>query len=247
MVCCVKPLAVIFLDMDGVMSDRLDSEDTRNNIEWARKQIKAANPIYSDGSSMKKLRAKHLLRLRAGAQCLFPKALENLQSLIERVSQTMQVAIVISSAWRDELSVEELKNHVFADCFFRDLIIDKTPDDDSTYAKLKYFNKLAFDFKTPSDICNEKYGFKLDDVRGRQIDFWLKENSADRDIYSYVVIDDLFGESSELFSRHLDRFVQVNPNDLFSKKDADLAYEILNKKFLINEPFETSQTQPTFA
>ena len=229
MVSCVKPLAVIFLDMDGVMSDRMNPKES-SKIDKAYQEIQAANPIYSDRSSMSKGKAYNLLSRRAQAKCLSPDALENLSSLIERVSATMQVAIVISSAWRDEVSLDALQNHIFADCFFRDLIIDKIPDDESTYDRLKYFNKLASDFKTPSQICNEKYGFELKDSRGRQIDFWLKENRAERNIYSYVVIDDNVGYS-EIWKYHPDRFVNVNPSKLFSKKDADLAYDILSTEW----------------
>lgn len=211
MVSGIKPLAVVFLDIDGVLTDRLSNPDTRNNTYPQLDNIEASYPIYSNRSLMPADKSRDLLWGRAQARCFSPKALEHLKSLTTRVKALgCKLVFVISSNWKQAGSVAELKDHVFADHpWLSKRIIDKTPDGDSI-----------------GDHC-KKYGFPLKDVRGREIEFWLRENSTKLNIDRYVILDDVCDGSTEIQTRHPDHFVWVYSDRLFSKQDEDEAFEKL--------------------
>ncbi len=222
-----RPLAIAFLDMDGVMIDRLYNGRTQWAIGEKYTQL-LQQPRYAGRSVFSQAKAEYMAMKRAEAACLSESALERLQSLAQRVEDLgLRLVFVISSSWREFLTKEELIQDVFADQpWIAERILDKTPDDDASYASLKYHGELPKDFKTPSDHCLEEYGFSLKHYRGRQIEYWLRENCAIRDIYSYVILDDLYSSAAE-FDRHPGRFVSVNYEKLFSQMNEDAAFDIL--------------------
>jgi HAD domain in Swiss Army Knife RNA repair proteins len=187
-----KPTSIIFLDIDGVLiADRSNpqfAEKIRNKVKELFK--KRLNEGFTE------------LEWRIAASHFFSEtAKANLEKLIKKTSQIANVAIVISSDWREDGSVEDLREQVFSGCSFSRFIIDKTP----------YPSK------------NEKYGFNLS-TRARQIDFWLRENHEKLNIKSFVILDDI----DQGFSlRYPFQFVHVD--NLLSEQDVGKAYDIMTQ------------------
>jgi len=132
-----------------------------------------------------------------------------------KVSEILPVGIVLSSSWRLDGSLDEIKNQMFVSTSFASLIIDKTPDED-WWRKKKGEDEL-------SPIALAKYGFPLR-TRGSEIDYWLRENQQIWNIRNFVILDDCDSGLSERFPDHF-----VNIYRLLSQADIEKAYEILLK------------------
>lgn len=228
-----NPLAVIFLDIEGVFINNLSPRNP-TIIDTHIRDIETSCPEYANPSLLSKAEAVYLLMMRATARCLNPKAVKNLKILIGNLSESMRVAIVITSLWRENISAKHLREHVFKDHFFHQYIIDKLPDRNPTCIKQKKccrFQTAAQ--KTPSEDCFEKYSFKLTHRKGRLIDYWLRENCESLNIHSFVIIDQVSGHAlvSEINARYPNHFVQINSNFLFTINDAKRCFDILNNKF----------------
>ncbi len=197
-----KPTSVIFLDIDGVLIEDRFCPPLKEKINDKLTELFEKKVGLNGGFTE--------LESRIAASHFFSKkAVANLDSLIEKVSQVAQVAIVISSAWRNDGTVQELKESMFAACSFSKFIIDKTPDDS---------DKIHI-----SPISEEKYGFDLR-RRGRQIDYWLRENHEKLNIKSFAILDDVDEEISERYPHH---FVKVSYT--LSESDVDKAYNIMSQ------------------
>jgi len=110
--------------------------------------------------------------------------------------------IVLSSSWRYAYSscIESLRyNGLLLP------VIDKTPD---------LFSERVKD--DPSAIFNDD----LLDVRGAEIDLWLKRNPCD----NYVIFDD----DTDMLDEQLSHFVHVNAYYGLTQKDIDTAKKIIN-------------------
>lgn len=222
MVSTVSP-ALIFLDIDGVLSDYTTNESTRKKIKKTYRKIMDSERQYS---LLPKDEAFNLVFRKATTHHFSKTAVLNLKSLIDRVTKERELFIVISSSWRNGVSLEDLQKHVFADHpGLARRIIGKTPDDDEAlYERFGGIENIPSEIKTSSAISLEKHGLELNDLRGRQIEFWLKEHAAEWDIYSYAIIDDIDdGTTSEILERHLGRFVKVDTQQLLSEKNVDHA------------------------
>lgn len=236
------PLAVIFMDIEGVF---LNETSPRSQKELAEHKINILKdyPVYLDPNLENR---SHLLELRAKARCLNASALKNLGYLIENLEKSMQVAIVITSLWRDQISAVELREHVFKDLFFHGHIIDKIADSYPSTVMKKHFSHNPLQ-KTPSELCLEKYGFDLIHHKGRLIDYWLRENCELLNIYSFVIIDSKSGDyySTEINARFPDRFCQIKSNNLLTFVNAFHCFEILqtpfNRIFPKNEDIEAAR------
>jgi hypothetical protein len=211
-----KSTSVIFLDIDGVlMGDRCSSplnEKIRNKVKELFEQKEGLNGGFTE------------LEWRIAASHFFSKtAVANLENLIEKVSKVAQVAIVISSAWREDGTVEDLRERMFATCSFSRFIIDKTPD--YHYGR----NDLSL-------VSEEKYGFDLS-TRGRQIDYWLRENHEKLNIKSFVIFDDVDEEISERYPHH---FVEVTYP--LSESDIEKADNIMTQFSFSSQNFPSENS-----
>jgi hypothetical protein len=223
----ISPASLIFLDIDGVLIDRFNEKVA---FEIALQERVLEETGLHEGYS------KDLVYKRAAARCFSPVAMAYLKDLIGRVSQA---AIVISSSWRKDGDLDTLKNYVFADVFFRDLILDKTPDG-HCYDEAPLFSKHHFEpIKSISDLSQEKYGFTLNNDKGREIDFWLRENGEKMKIKSFVILD--HDADSEIRARFPKQFLQVGYT-LLSQEDADEACEILSATTFSSDCFRSEES-----
>jgi len=209
------PMAIIFLDVDWViMGDRF--APPLNGL--IRSTLNERFVKGSDGNFTP-------LQHRIAASHYFEEtAVENLAKLISKVSQKIKVGIVISSAWREDATVEELRDQVFATCpSINQLIIGKTPHDDD---------------KERSLDALEKYGFEL---RGRaaQIDYFIREYRTIWNIQAFAIFDDNddYGRFPQLFPEN---FVHVLR--LLSKTDTEKAYAIMTRS--LSEPMKPIEAPP---
>jgi len=113
-----RKTAVIFLSMDDVMIGG------RITILSERIQAKAEE-LFKKKEGLDGGFTRLEWRI-AASHFLSPIALENLRRLIDKVNQTFNVAIVISSGWGLEGTVEKLKKKVFGIHFFGQYIVGKS-------------------------------------------------------------------------------------------------------------------------
>jgi hypothetical protein len=196
-----RPLTIIFLDIDGVLMDWSSLHQMRAKIGQKAFELFGGG-YYTD-----------LQWKTAGSHFFSESAVENLEKLIERTHEVADVAIVLSSTWRFDCTVDEIKNKMFAVRLFSKLIIDKLPDDDGRRKKRGE--------EGLSPIALLKYGFHLDN-RGSQIDYWLRENQENLNVQNFVIIDDV---DDGISSRFADNFVKIR--EFLSPSEARKAYEIL--------------------
>ena len=201
-----KPIVAIFLDIDGVL-------------------------IRGEFGDFKTQKLHELFGKRdysgleydiATSYFLSESAVVNLDRLIERVSEVAEVVIILSSAWRINRTVDEIKNQIFKNWSFSKYIIDKTPDN--------------FWRSQSSLIALEKYGFELRS-RDCQIDYWLRENKH-LQIKNFVILDDCDEGLSERFPYN---FVHVRW-DLFTEEHANKAYEVMVYDLISNETLHIMTT-----
>jgi len=222
-----KPTSIIFLDIDGVMIGNRSSyplnESIRNKIkELFESKKEELNSQFTE------------LEWRIAASHFFSKeAVVNLENLIEKTSKVAQVAIVISSNWREDGTVEDLRERMFATCSFSKLIIDKTPEPEYNYIRRKSDKNEI----NPTLISMEKYGFDLT-RRGRQIDFWLRENHEKLNIKSMVIFDD--ADDEEMSARYPHHFIKVRYP--LSESDIEKAYNIMTQFTFSSESFPSESS-----
>ncbi len=227
-----RPLALLFLDVEGVLINQHSPRSIERVAAFVRdiqeECTEYANPFLVPPSD-----ASKLLNLRAKARCLSPLAVRNLEILIENLEESMRVAIVITSLWREEISAQQLREHVFRDHSFNKYIIDKIPDRKATELRQRHYHKIPSNEKTNSEICMEKYGFDLIHRKGKFIDYWLREHCESVDVHSFAIIDAAKGDafSTQINARYPDNFIPINPNKLFTIKDARRSFDILNTPF----------------
>lgn len=140
---------ILFLDIDGVLLR--DPPKTAELDDLCKK-------LYPDINSIKKLTLTQHARLVANK--FNPESIIALNELCTKIED---LRIVISSTWKENRTVDDLK-YIFQDLGFVTRIIDKTsdtPDDDEENARpLNY--------------------------RAIEINEWLEENGA----LNFVIIDD---------------------------------------------------------
>lgn len=202
-----QPLTAIFLDIDGVLiGDR---------TSWPIQDLIRQKLIELYGEKERDFRGYTELQWRiAASHFLSRPAVQNLETLIDNLSKKADVVIVLSSAWRLDGSVDEIKHRMFARESFSKRIIDKTPDDD--------WWRIRNNEEPLSCIALTKYGFEIRS-RADQIDYWIRENQERWPIANFVIIDDCDACLSSRFPGH---FVYVD-SGLFSKAHAQEAYQIL--------------------
>jgi len=207
-----KPVALIFLEVNGVLFDPWKQETAEAIREITESQMAGA-PSFAAG-------------YKASVECFSKLALQRLQTLIERVEKVCPVRIIFSSIWGQEVELEELTDYVLDGVFFTDRIVDKIPPPD--------FSEWGEEDVSISD-CKKKYGFAVEFFRGRAVDYCLREHYKEWKVESFVILD--ADETAEFQLRYPKRFVQVNADTLLSEEDVERAVEILTKLPFSSEEF----------
>lgn len=208
---CIQPLpslasnpALIFLDIDGVLSDRHSPySDTDKKI------IKTRLELFGKTEELT------LVQYRiADAKHLVVEAVENLKRLIQTVEKTRPVAIILSSQWRNDGTLQQLREVIFKDHFFAPYIMGKTaPEKGDSWAPEI---KKGYKFEA---LAKEKYHFKYFN-RLEQIEHWLFEHNLSQ--ANFLILDD---DDFKFSQRYPNRFVRTQL--YLSEENAALACKIL--------------------
>ena len=198
--CIAKPLGVIFLDIDGVLVREWETDQN-----WCKVlELFGEKQYYTP-----------LEWSIATAYFLNPGALQCLDQLISDMEKTHQVAIVLSSAWRENGTIEEIQNQMFAMWPFSQKIIDKTVHNGARH--------------THAQQAQKKYGLTLQ-TRADQIDYWLKEH-LHLSVDTFVILDDWDDDLSHRFPDH---FIHVK-GGVLSVTDIE-AHSILHFSKIYTHP-----------
>lgn len=182
---------VIFLDIDGVVYNCPNQKDVYKKVAELFPDIETwyDNRVCSIAASY-----------------FFDKgALTNLSFLIKEIEKTRSVWIVISSSWRENRTVEELKETFFGIHDFSKYIVDKTPDKISK-------NEIG------AYCSSEIHKGSNSQCRAAEINYWLKQNP---EVNSYIVLDDI---DNHLLTNFGERFFQICCNTLLTQ---EICQEIL--------------------
>lgn len=194
---------VIFLDIDEVIN--LTAKLSKEQIQTKMKELFKGKvyPMNSDECSI--------------AQTYFFKAeaLTNLDTLISKIEEIAKVQIVISSFWRLNRNVEELKTTYFGRFNFSKYIIDKTIDPIDSDALHHYCSD-------PSHL--KPYSSKC---RAAEIQHWLNTHPT---ITNYIILDD----RDDHLSLFKERFIQVDPYKLITPEIVDKAFASVLHQMQIN-------------
>ena len=172
-----QPRLIIFLDIDGV----LYREPIRHDF-WKERKDKMIE-IFG---LLKPYSSFHYDV--ATAYYFDCDAVANLENFLTQANLRYNVGIVLSSAWREGRTLEEIIQ-VFSPWRFSKFIIDKTVNS-------------AYDGYTKEEIQSFSYGFAS---RADQINHWLK-NHSHMNIAHFIIFDD---QDSDLSKRFPNQFVRV--------------------------------------
>lgn len=193
-----KPNAAIFLDIDGVLGPNHFSIPEM----FSRfKVLDVLNPFHDRD-------CKRCITCSTAQAHLFEKqAVQSLHALIDKIEIVANVHIVISSFWRTNRTVPELKQ-TFNMHGFSNYIIDKTVEKGRPFREWE--NECCFFHREEDKDC-----------RASQINTWIKEHPE----YSgFVVIDD--------FDDHLElnfggKFISTKHYEILTPEHAEKAYKVM--------------------
>lgn len=192
-----RPPAIIFLDMDGVMFNQ--------NVD----DLPECGTHYKSNDydfKMTQLKAKYLN----------DDAQRCLNKLIERIERAGKRAlIVLITTWRNDATLKQHREEVFADYKFCKYLCAKAAPQESE-TDITPECKLGFDFN-----IGAKKAFDLTLYNKHHVvEFWLKDHQFDPKHTNYIIIDDDPDFSNE-------HHIQPNPQTLFSQADAEQACSLL--------------------
>ncbi len=183
-----QPWLIIFLDIDGV----LYREPIRHDF-WGERKDKMIE-LFG------KLDRFWSFHYDVATAYYFDKeAVATLENFIDQASLRYNVGIVLSSAWREGRTLEEIIQ-VFSPWRFSEFIIDKTVNS-------------AYDGYTKEEIQGFSYGFAS---RADQINHWLKHHSH-MNIAHFIIFDDQDSDLSKCFPN---QFIRVKTPYLSSENIA---------------------------
>lgn len=184
---------VIFLDIDGVLYNYAD----QNKVTKKVKEL--FGPLRIHNNWVCSIAVSHFFNKRA---------LKNLTTLIREIEKTRKVWIVISSNWRENRTVDELKNSYFGIHEFSRNIVDKTPDKIS-----------QLDLKSCCSVVDSHLKNNYLVCRASEIQYWLNQHP---EIIDYAVLDD----RDDHLSRHFgERYFITDFDSLLTREICD---KILN-------------------
>ncbi len=201
-----KP-AIIFLDMDGVMIANRHSSPLKNKIRLTLSDLFPGVKCYND----------YQWTIAKGRH-LHPTALENLHKLIERIEKSNHRALVVlSSAWRNDATLQQLKKEAFTIHVFCKYLCGKTaPKNSDTNWTPEC--KQGFEFTKGA-----KRTFKLSlENRSDVVEFWLRDHGFDPSSTNFIVIDDFVGEKRKRFGKRC-----LKTNFLFMELHLEKAAKVL--------------------
>lgn len=177
---------VIFLDIDGVVYNTPNEEGVFKKVAELFPEITGTynNRVCSIAASY----------------FFDKKAVQNLNCLIREIEKVRNVWIVVSSSWRENRSVEELRSTFFGIHEFSRYIVDKTPEEVSIKELGTY---------CPSKSHSEEYSSQC---RAAEIQYWLNQHP---EIINYIVLDD---NDNHLLAAFGERFVMTNYRTLLTKE-----------------------------
>jgi hypothetical protein len=189
-----KPWVIIFLDIDGVLYREPVSQDFWRDRHEKMVELFGERDRYWS------------LHYDIATAYYFDKAaVQLLDNFIDEMSFHYNVGIVISSAWREGRTLEEIYQ-VFSPWHFSEFIIDKTVSS-------------GYDGYTTEELQNFSYGFAS---RADQINHWLLSHS-DMNIAHFIIFDD---QDSNLSKRFPAQFIQVKTQYL-SPENIESAMKLL--------------------
>ncbi len=183
----LPPPFVIFLDIDGVVYNT-------PNQRGVFQKVAELFPDYPDAP-----RYDNFVCSIAAAYFFDKRALQNLGQLITAIEKKRSVWIVISSSWRDDRTVDELRNTFFGIHDFSRYIVDKTPEDLPRHCISKYCSSSCHADKSYSMQC-----------RASEIQHWLQDHP---EISDYLVLDDYDEHLSIVFG---ERYIKTHYNELLT-------------------------------
>lgn len=180
---------VIFLDIDGVLYKDLNDGSILKKARELFPKEEYWEDFYSN------IAASHYFN---------KDAIKNLDSIINEIEKTYDVWIVISSSWRENHTLSELKNDIFGIHKFSNYIVDMTPN-----LKKEKFKKLC-----KEEDCNSR-------CRATEIQFWL---NAHPEVTNFVVLDD--DQREHLKQNFGEHFHSIDHSSLLNDKSTT---EVLNQ------------------
>jgi len=190
-----KSWVIIFLDIDGV----LYREPTRDDF-WQERHEKIIKMFG-------KLDRYCSFHYDAATTYYFnQEAVGLLEYFIDYMNLHYHVGIVISSAWREGHTLEELRQ-IFSPWRFSEFIIDKTVSS-------------SYDGYTKEELQNFSFGYAS---RADQINHWLQNHSG-MNITHFVIFDD---QDSGFSKRFPDQFIHIKRYYL-SEEDISKAIEAIS-------------------
>jgi len=189
-----KRTCLIFLDIDGVL----------NNSD-IYPVIRAEQKLYPNVRHGELSLSQHLT---APSDCFDPGALKKLYNLIQEIRRFAEPKTVISSNWRKNQTVEELREVIFKKHKFAELIIDKTAD----------------------YVLNKKGGIRQS---GSEINRWLKNHK--KPTGQNINLSPILGDNDDaIYRKFPDCFVKTEAEYLLSIEDVKEALKLLKK--MVDEP-----------
>ncbi len=201
-----KP-AIIFLDMDGVMIKNRHSSPLRDEIVLTLSKLFPDVKRYND----------YQWTIAKGRH-LHPTALENLHKLIKRIKKSGHRALVVlSSAWRNDATLQQLKEEAFTNHVFCKYLCGKAAPKRSD---TRWTPECKQGFKFTKGA---KEAFRLNlESRSDVIEFWLRDHGFDPNSTNFIVIDDCVGKKRERFGK---RFIETD--NLFKDCHLEEASKVL--------------------
>lgn len=187
-----KPLFFMFLDMDGVMSDRLSNSKTETKIK------ETVYKIFPNAGN----RPNHYQWTLAKGRCLNTHSVEKISDLIRLIEDlNLQPLIVLSTAWRNDATLEQHIKEAFSEVGFGQYICGKTAPEDWEFSYTPEY-KQGFRFEEGAD----KFDIKLNN-RAQTIRYWLKDHGFSPEKTHFAILDDCDDKLSKTFG---ERFIPIN-------------------------------------
>ena len=222
-----KPNVAIFLDIDGVLG---------SNTFPLAESIKV-NKIVTEmtGDRYHTFYCKRCITCSTAQTHLFKtEVVESLHNLINKINDIANVHIVISSTWRIDRTINDLKQ-IFQMHEFSKYIFDKTIDIETSFLDWKdhcVYPHVEINIENcmkqserpdqlPTDDNFEAFIYKNWECRASQISRWLKEHP---EYAGFVIFDDLDEHLSNNFGNKFISTVHLHETILKSE-DTEKAFK----------------------